>query len=291
MDDQQIGALIRAVRMRRGMRQLDVATAAGLSQACISTVERGHLAGLSIDSLRRIGAVLDIRVEFVARWRAGDAGRLLSRRHSLMAESFAAFIATQPGWQTEPEVSFSIFGERGSIDQLAWHDPTAHLLVVELKTEFVDVNEMLGTLDRKRRLARAIGAARGMAARAVSCWLIVDDTHTNQTSRGAARVVAEITVPARWSWAARLPSGPGRGDQRHGILAIHQRPQCGAETRGGSSSWAGLNALPRAARRPDSTIVGPKPASPAPREPVRKLWAHPWPAGATTDPAGHCAEW
>jgi transcriptional regulator with XRE-family HTH domain len=180
MDDQQIGALIRAVRMRRGMRQLDVATAAGLSQACISTVERGHLAGLSIDSLRRIGAVLDIRVEFVARWRAGDAGRLLSRRHSLMAESFAAYIATQPGWQTEPEVSFSIFGERGSIDQLAWHDPTAHLLVVELKTEFVDVNEMLGTLDRKRRLARAIGAARGLEARAVSCWLIVDDTHTNR---------------------------------------------------------------------------------------------------------------
>lgn len=34
-----------------------------------------------------------------------------------------------------PEVSFSIYGQRGVIDILAWHAATRSLLVIELKTE------------------------------------------------------------------------------------------------------------------------------------------------------------
>jgi hypothetical protein len=95
-------------------------------------------------------------------------------------ESFAASVLRNPGWTVEPEVSFAIYGERGVIDQLAWHAPTAHLLIVELKTAIVDVNEMLGTLDRKRRLAGAIAAGRGLQPALVSVWLVVSDTRTNR---------------------------------------------------------------------------------------------------------------
>ena len=35
------------------------------------------------------------------------------------------------GWQVLPEVSFSHYGDRGSIDVLAWRDD--HLLVIEVK--------------------------------------------------------------------------------------------------------------------------------------------------------------
>jgi hypothetical protein len=115
-----------------------------------------------------------------ARWRGGDADRLLSRRHSLLAESFASFMESAAGWVVEPEVSFAVYGERGIIDQLAWHAGTGHLLVIELKTEFVDVNEMLGTLDRKVRLARTVAAGRGWRARQVSAWLIASATRTNR---------------------------------------------------------------------------------------------------------------
>jgi hypothetical protein len=104
----------------------------------------------------------------------------LSRSHSHLAESFASFMATQPGWLTEPEVSFAVYGERGVVDQLAWNEAAAHLLVIELKTEFVDINAMLGTLDRKIRLARTIGATRQWRADLVSAWLIVAETHTNR---------------------------------------------------------------------------------------------------------------
>ena len=56
VDDQRIGSVIRAVRHRRGLRQIDVAQTAGVSQAYVSYVERGHLDRLSVDTVRRIGA-------------------------------------------------------------------------------------------------------------------------------------------------------------------------------------------------------------------------------------------
>ncbi|MEA2632936.1 MAG: hypothetical protein QOE66_3155, partial [Chloroflexota bacterium] len=66
-----------------------------------------------------------------------------------------------PGWILAPEVSFAIYGERRVIDILAWHPGRRALLLIELKTELVDMNELLGTLDRKRRLARRIAQERG----------------------------------------------------------------------------------------------------------------------------------
>ena len=180
MDDLALGAVVRAVRLRRHLRQQDLADLAGVGNSTVSLVERGHCRQLSIETVRRIAATLDMRLEMVARWRGGDLDRLLSRRHSKLAEHVAAFLTSQPGWVVEPEVSFSVYGERGVIDQLAWHAGTAHVLVLELKTAFVDVNEMLGTLDRKRRLAGSIAAERGWQPRLVSVWLVASDTRTNR---------------------------------------------------------------------------------------------------------------
>ena len=77
--------------------------------------------------------------------------------HEVMANVFA----DRHDWAAEPEVSFSIYGERGIVDILAWHPTRRSLLVIELKTEFVDINELMGSVDRKRRLARTIGRDRG----------------------------------------------------------------------------------------------------------------------------------
>jgi hypothetical protein len=63
------------------------------------------------------------------------------------------------------------------------------LLVIELKTDIVDVQEMLGTIDRKRRLARRIARERGWLASSASAWLIVADTRTNRRRAVAHREV------------------------------------------------------------------------------------------------------
>jgi hypothetical protein len=150
-------------------------------------VESGNFRKLSLDTVRRIAAPLDVQVCVLGKWRGGDGQRLLCRAHSLLAESFARHLRDQAGWLVEAEVSFSVYGERGVIDQLGWHADSAHLLVIELKTEFVDVNEMLGTLDRKVRLARTIAAGRGWAPAMVSAWLIVSDSRTNRRHAGEHR--------------------------------------------------------------------------------------------------------
>ena len=223
MDDLRLGALLRAVRTRRGLRQRDVADIAHVSHAAVSLVERGHCQTLSLAAIRRIGAAVDVRVEVVGRWRGGDADRLLSRAHSMLAEDVASAILVRPGWEVVPEVSFSIFGERGVIDQLAWHPATGTLLVIELKTQFVDVNEMLGTLDRKQRLARSIANDHAWTPVRVAAWVILTDTSTN---RRHARDHASLL-------RARLPS-----DCR-GLRALLRNPG-GAPS--GLAFWANSNA-------------------------------------------------
>ena len=59
MEDRRIGTALRALRRRRGLRQLDVAEAAGVGQTTISRAERGHLKSLSNAALRRVAAALD----------------------------------------------------------------------------------------------------------------------------------------------------------------------------------------------------------------------------------------
>jgi transcriptional regulator with XRE-family HTH domain len=195
VDGQHLGSLIRAVRRRRGLRQVDVAAIARVSDSTVSLVERGHWQTLSFETLERIAVSLDVRVDVSGRWRGGDGDRLLSRAHSHLAEQVAGRLR-ESGWAVAPEVSFSIYGERGVIDQLAWHPGRSHLAVLELKTEFVDVNELLGTFDRKIRLARAIAARRGWRAAAVSGWLIVLETRTNRRHAAQHRELLRSRFPS-----------------------------------------------------------------------------------------------
>jgi transcriptional regulator with XRE-family HTH domain len=185
MSDQRLGAAIRQVRVRRGWRQVDLARRSGVTQPTISRIERGHLGRLSLDRLRGVAAELDIRVDVIGRWRAGDLDRLLNSRHSALHESIARAFRDLPGWILAPEVSFAIYRERGVIDILAWHPVRRALLVIELKTDIADVNELVGTVNRKGRLAETIARERGWIRPgdprpSVSTWVIVSDSATNK---------------------------------------------------------------------------------------------------------------
>ncbi|MGI8927836.1 MAG: helix-turn-helix domain-containing protein [Candidatus Limnocylindrales bacterium] len=69
MDDQRIGRTVRALRRRRGWRQLDLTAAAKFSQKTVSRTERGHLPATHV--LRAILAALDASLVLDVRWRAG----------------------------------------------------------------------------------------------------------------------------------------------------------------------------------------------------------------------------
>ena len=202
----------------------------------VSRIERGHFEGVTLDALRRVAAALDIRIDVLARWRAGDLDRMLNRAHSALHEAVAQRFGTLAGWVSEPEVSFAIFAERGVIDILAWHPKRRALLVIELKTEIVDVNELVGTLDRKVRLAPRVARERGWLRPgdgevAVSSWLIVADTRTNRRRVAAHAAMLRSRYPvdgrsmdgwladpdrqvAALSYWTMPASGAGRGTRR-----------------------------------------------------------------------------
>lgn len=214
MSDQRVGAAFRAVRIRRRWRQIDVADKAGVSKSLVSAIERGHIGTVTIDSLRRTAAVLDIRLDLIARWRGGELDRLLNARHSALQGAVARWLGQIPGWAIAPEVSFAFYAERGWIDLLAWHEPTRTLLVIEIKTQIVDVQELLGVLDRKTRLAARIGRERGWVPRVIATWLAVAEGSTNRRHVADHAVLLRAALPAgtremrRW---LHSPSGAVSG--------------------------------------------------------------------------------
>ena len=199
MDEQRFGGVVRGVRRRRRLTQTELAERARVSQPTISRIERGHVGTLRLETIRSVAAVLDIRVELLARWRGGDLDRLINARHSALHDALARELAGLADWVFEPEVSFSIWGERGVVDILAFNTRRKALLVIELKTEIVDVNELVGTLDRKVRLAREIARTREWSVPAeatVSAWVIVADGRTNRRRIQAHAAMLRAALPS-----------------------------------------------------------------------------------------------
>jgi transcriptional regulator with XRE-family HTH domain len=213
MDDLRLGLALRAARVKRRLRQCDLADQAGVSASLVSRLEHGDLGRVSLRAFRGVAAKLGVSLELVPRSASGELDRVVNARHAALGERVAAWIARQPGWIVAAEISFAIYGERGIVDLLAWHESTSSLVVIELKTAIVDVDELIGTLDRKRRLATRIAAARGWAARSVSSWLIVGDSSTNRRRVADHRILLTSALPRDGRSLAPLFLHPDRGPE------------------------------------------------------------------------------
>lgn len=144
--------------------------------------------------LRRVAGALEVRLELVPRWRGADLDRMIAAGHARMHEQVAQALAAAR-WDVHSEVSFSHFGERGVVDIIAWNSGHRALLIVELKTEIVDVSDLLSTMDRRRRLAHQIVAPLGLEPASVSRWVVVANTRTNRRRLADHRTVLRLAFP------------------------------------------------------------------------------------------------
>ena len=227
---QLLGARFRAVRIRRGWRQTDVGRKVGLSPSVVSRIERGHIERIQLGTILAIARVLDIQVTLSTRSRGADLDRLISGRHAGLHESVARWFASDlPGWTLEPEVTFSIYGERGIIDILAWHPGRRALVIIELKTDIVDVNELVGRMDQRRRLGVEIAEGRGWKPLTVSTWAIVANGRTNRARLAAHRVLLRNAFPVD---GRSMRGWLRRPDRRIDALSLWDREE-GASPSGG----------------------------------------------------------
>ena len=197
MDDAQAGRRFRALRHRLGWRQEDLAIRAGVSRGLVSLIERGRIDEVTIRRLRRVARELDAEYVAVLRWRGGDLDRLMDEGHATLVGR-AATILRADGWEVQVELSYSVYGERGSIDILAWHAPTRMLLVVEVKTEFVALEATLRKHDEKARLAAQIARERlGWKAVGTARLLVLPSTSTARRRVDRHAAVMDVSYPLR----------------------------------------------------------------------------------------------
>lgn len=175
----------RFLRHRKRWRQQDLGERAGVSREMVSRLERGDLGRMQIQTVERVAAALGASVYLQLRWQGEQLDRLMDAAHASLQQSVAELL-TKLGWIVRVEVSFNQYGDRGRVDVIAFHPSARVLLVVEVKTALGDLQETLGRIDVKARLARSL--ARGLGWTNVSQVvpaLVIGDT------RLARRVVAD----------------------------------------------------------------------------------------------------
>lgn len=210
MEDVKVGERVRMVRLKRRLTQAEVGGAAGLRPIEVSHLEHGVLDELTIGMMRRIVAAIGMRIDLVPRWKGVDLEREMVGAHDALQAAVLRLIRGTPGWVAEAEVTYSIFGERGAIDILAWHAASRTLLIIELKTLLVDPAEIKRKNDERRRHGPEIAAERGWRPKGVAVWVIFTDTRTNRArvARHADILLSPDTIDGRAMRAwLRKPSG------------------------------------------------------------------------------------
>ncbi|HYI23205.1 MAG TPA: helix-turn-helix transcriptional regulator [Candidatus Limnocylindrales bacterium] len=84
MDGVRLGSVARAIRIKKGLRQSDVARFARVSRDAVSRLERGRVADLRVDVVVRVFEALGGRLDLVPRWQGGNLDRLMKSRHAAM---------------------------------------------------------------------------------------------------------------------------------------------------------------------------------------------------------------
>jgi transcriptional regulator with XRE-family HTH domain len=213
MDGIRFGRHFRALRVRLERRQSDVSDDSGLSRSLVAAIDRGQIDGVTVGSLVRAAHALGAEVDVRLRWRGEQLDRLLDEAHAAVVDAMVARLQ-RFGWIVDVEASFSVWGERGSIDILAFHPAFGALLVIEVKSVVADTQATLHGLDRKARLAPQIVKDRAWRVRHVSRLLVIGASATSR--RRIARLAAtyDVALPARGTtvrrWLVR-PAEPLNG--------------------------------------------------------------------------------
>jgi transcriptional regulator with XRE-family HTH domain len=215
----RFGRGIRALRVRRRWRQKDLALEAKVSQSIIARIELGRSGRTAVETLEKVAHTVGARLELWLNFNGEALDRLLDQDHAALVEIVAGRLRSA-GWEVRAEVSFSIRGERGSIDLAAWHAATRVLLVIEVKSVVPDVQAMLFTFDRKARLGREIAATLGWQPIAVGRLLVIGSSRTARRRLETHEATFDAAVPDRFVAIRRYIAAPDPHRRMRGLMFV-----------------------------------------------------------------------
>ena len=141
------GRVLRAVRLHRRWRQRDVA-ARSARQPVHRVPCRTGTAGPSSRSEPTgpdRGRPGRLRSSWMPDGTTAIVDRLIDRAHASIVEHVVRELRDL-GWEVLVEFGFNHYGDRGSVDVLAWHPATRTLLIVEVKSLLTDLQATFTSL-------------------------------------------------------------------------------------------------------------------------------------------------
>lgn len=191
----RLGSAVREERTRQGLRQWEVAEAAGVSQSWVSLMERGRGSGASLETWAAVAAAVK---EQLVGYLEHAAGASTPRDHvHLKGQDLVIRTAGTGGWRPTPEAPVDPMARRSrSVDVLLQRGRGTEIAVVEVWDTFDDVGDAMRSLDGKVATARRL--ASSLAARAQGLRVV----------RGTRRNHALITELSGL-FAAKFPARAG----------------------------------------------------------------------------------
>lgn len=212
-DDYRLAKAARLLRRRKRLRQRDL-VAPGRSLHFVRAVESGRAGSLDIALVREHFRALDASVRVTVWWNGAALDRLVDRRHAVVVEGLVA--ALRPyAFETRTEVTFSEFGERGSVDVRGASRDLSALVIGEAKSEWGSIEETLRALDVKSRLAAIVCLKTfGFTPTHVATLLVFPEDSTARRIAANMAGTLDSAFPSRGheirNWL-RQPSGSLRG--------------------------------------------------------------------------------
>ena len=125
------------------------------------------------------------------------------------------------GWEVAAAVSFNEYGDRGSMDLLAFHRATRAVLIVEAKSELTAIEETVRRLHVKLRVGPRVARERfGSGLSTVSAVLVLPDTTVARARVRAHRATFDASLPARAVAIRHWLAAPSVGVRLAGILFL-----------------------------------------------------------------------
>jgi hypothetical protein len=155
------------------------------------------LSRLTVPDIDRCFVAMDATLRFWAEWNGAALDRLLDEGHATLVGAMGSLLQ-RLGWKVEFEVTFARFGDRGSIDLLAWHEASRTLLVIEVKTELASLEGLLWPLDSKVRLASVIALERfGWQPLYVARLVVMPEDRTVRRAVSRHGAILDAALPSR----------------------------------------------------------------------------------------------
>jgi transcriptional regulator with XRE-family HTH domain len=142
------GSMLRDARLGIGMRQLDAAERAGVSQSFWSRLELNRTTAVSIETLAACGAAVGLQL--AAFFESAPGASLPRDIEHLRRQSLLVSISAKGGWHPAPEALLMSDGPRPrSIDVLLTREATREAAVVEIWNLLLDGGDAMRGLDAK----------------------------------------------------------------------------------------------------------------------------------------------